>query len=191
MRFAAAVLAGGMVLGAPQVYNNSRTFADPQYRPVLERMVRGQRLEPGHPRRTAHLWNRWPLAELAVGGAAIVGLGLWNLGLPWCLTLAGYLLSTSAAVTGLEFENFHWAYVYSAFGEITLLVVAAMVLDGLGPSARWKPDAEALGLPAVLVTIAAVWRPYEALHNRYTARSARTPSRIGADPRVPRGTRSR
>ena len=29
LKFAAAVLAGGIVLGAPQVYGNARTFADP------------------------------------------------------------------------------------------------------------------------------------------------------------------
>lgn len=171
LKFAAAVLAGGMVLGAPQVYNNSRTFADPQYRPVLERMVRGQRLEPGNPRRTAHLWNRWPLAELAVGGAAIVGLGLWNLGLPWCLTLAGYLLSTSAAVTGLEFENFHWGYVYSAFGEVLILSVVATVLDGLGPS-RWKRGLWAL--PVTFALIALAWRAYEPRNHRYAVEANRT-----------------
>ena len=122
---------------APQVVQQ---FADLR-RPAVPARPRadgpGPAARAGQPEADAHLANRLVLAELAVGGAVIAGLGLWNLGLPWCLTLAGYLLSTSAAVTGLEFENFHWGYVYAAFGEILILSLVATVLDGLGPS-RWK-----------------------------------------------------
>lgn len=167
-KFVAAVVAGGMVLGAPQVYGNSRTFADPVYRPILDRMGRGHKLDPGDPQRTAHVKNVWPLSEMAVGGAAIVGLGLGNLALPWCLTLAGYLLNNSALVTGLEFENFHWAYVYSVFGEVLILGLAATVLDGLGPS-RWKRGLWALPLGLALVALA--WRVYEPLHHQYSVRA--------------------
>ena len=67
LRFGAVVLAGGIVLGAPQVYDNARTFAEPKYQPILQRMIRGQKLPPGDPQRTIHLKNTWTLAELAVG----------------------------------------------------------------------------------------------------------------------------
>lgn len=167
--FGVAVLVGGAALGASQVYGNARTFADPAYRPTLHRMQKGAVLPPGDPRRSEQLWNVWPLAELAVVGAAIVGLGLRNLGLPWFMILAGYLLNNHAIVTGLDFENNHWAYVYSPFGEIALLALGALVLDGLGPS-RWKSALWAL--PAVLVAIALAWRPYDALRHRFPVQSA-------------------
>jgi hypothetical protein len=165
LRFGAAVLAGGLVLGAPQVYGNARTFADPQYRPILDRMYRGRKLAPDDSIRTRYLMNGWPVGEIAAGGAAILGLGLGGLGLPWCMLVAGYLLSTSAVLTGLEFENYHWAYVFAPFGEILVLSAAALLLDGLGPR-RWKPALWAV--PAAFVAIALVSRPLEALYPRYT-----------------------
>jgi hypothetical protein len=159
VKFVAAVLAGGIVLGAPQVYANARTFADPGYRPVLHRMNRGYHFPPDDPRRMQQLRNYWPVAESVVGGAAIVGLGLWGFGLPWCMLLAGYLLSNHAIVTGLEFENDHWSYVFSPFGEILMLCAAASVLDGLTLRRKWVLWA----VPIVLVATALAWRPREAL----------------------------
>jgi hypothetical protein len=165
IRFGAAVVAGGMVLGAPQIYSNLRLSADPEYKPMLQRMQRGSQLEPGDPHRTLYLKNKWPIAELAVGGGIIAGLGLWNLGLVWWMVLAGYALSASAFVTGLEFENFHWAYVWAPMGEIMLLALAASILDRLRPG-RWQ---FALWVfPITLVLIALVWRPFEALHQRHS-----------------------
>jgi hypothetical protein len=165
VRFGAVVLAGGMVLGAPQVYSNARTFADPAYRPTLDRMQRGRHLEPGDPQRTIYVKNKWPWLELTVGAAVIVGFGFWNVGLVWWMLLAGFLLNASAAVTGLEFENFHWLYVWAPAGEIMLLALACLLLDRLQP-ARWKVALWAL--PAVLVLIALVWKPYEALYQRHS-----------------------
>jgi hypothetical protein len=161
VRFGAAVLAGGMVLGAPQVYSNARTFADPHYKPILRRMDRGKPLPPGDPQRAKYLKNAWALGRLAAGGALIVGLGFWRAGLLWWMTLAGYLLANSALVTGLEFENFHWSYVYNPLGEVMLLGLAALALDRWGPR-RWLPSLWAL--PVGLGLIALAWRPYEALH---------------------------
>ncbi len=125
-------------------------------------MIRGRKLAPDDPLRTIHLKNKWPVAEIAVAGAAIAGLGLWGAALPWCMLVSGYLLNNSAVVTGLEFENYHWAYVFAPFGEILLLILAALVLDGLGPR-RWVPALWAV--PAVVVTLALVARPYEAVHH--------------------------
>ena len=34
------------------------------------------------------------------------------------MLLAGYLLSNHAILTGLDFENYHWSYVFAPFGEI-------------------------------------------------------------------------
>jgi hypothetical protein len=79
------------------------------------------------------------------------------------MLLSGYLLSNSAMATGLEFENFHWNYVFSPFGEILVLSLAALVLDGLGPR-RWK--AALWAIPAVLVAFALVSRPLQAVNYR-------------------------
>jgi hypothetical protein len=165
VRFGAAVLAGGMVLGAPQVYSNARTFADPVYRPILDRMQRGKHLEPGDPHRTLYLKNKLPWIELTVGAAAIAILGAWNLSLVWWMLLSGFLLQASAAVTGLEFENFHWLYVWGPVGEILLLALACLALDRLKPG-RWKFALWAL--PVVLLLIALVWKPYEAIYQRHS-----------------------
>jgi hypothetical protein len=162
LKFVAAVLAGGIILGAPQVYANARTFADPGYRPILHRMHKGREIPPGDPKRTQQLINSWPLAEIIVGGAVIVGLGLWSLGLPWCMVLAGYLLSNNAILTGLDFENDHWSYVFTPFGEVLVLALASTVLDGL--RLRWK--AAFWAVPIVLAAITLAWRPLESLRHR-------------------------
>lgn len=162
-RFLALVLAGGLLIGLPQVYVNAQTFADPAYRPILERLSRGQHLAPDDPARTMYLRNAWALAKLALGAWAILVARLPGLGVLWWLTLAGFALANSALVTGLEFENYHWAYVYSPCGEILLLAALALWLDR-----KREVLGRALALlwivPAALVTIALVWRPFEALH---------------------------
>ncbi len=126
-------------------------------------MYRGRRLAPDDPRRTINTKNLWPPAEALAGGAAIVGFGLWGVGLPWWMLVSGYLLSNSAVVTGLEFENYHWAYVFSPFGEILVLSLAALIIDRLGPR-RWRPALWAV--PAAMVAVALIARPYETVHRR-------------------------
>src|SRR5262249_14590542 len=137
--FAAAVLVGGLAIGAPQILANARTSADPKYQPAMERMARGQHLPLGHPARLRYLKNTWALAKVAFGAAAVLALALGSgagkkdchyevqgegldapgesraaaarLATVWAALVAAYLLCNSAAVTGREFENFHWVYV--------------------------------------------------------------------------------
>lgn len=157
------VLLGGMALGLPQVYANARTYSNPEIRPILERMGRGRVLDRNDPVRTRYLLNSWAWGKLAVGALAILAFRLKGLGPVWWLTFFGFSLANSALVTGLEFENFHWVYVHAPMGEILILVIAARLLD------RWNPGRAIRNrllwvVPAVLLAVAANWRPYEALH---------------------------
>lgn len=132
------VLAGGLLLGAPQIVANSQTFSNPEYKPILERMSRGRPLPAEDPSRWGHLANYWLLAKLALATAAIVALGSWRLVPVWAVALAGFLLANSAIVTRLEFENYHWLYVSSPLLEVALLAALALAVDRWSrPGARW------------------------------------------------------
>lgn len=156
------VLAGGLILGAPQVYSNARTFAAPEYQPILQRLSRGRNIGADRESRFRNLKNLWLWLKLGIGAVGILWFRQRRLTLVWFLTAAGYLLACSAIFTKLEFENFHWSYVHAAFGEILVLGVAAL---WLAPRIRsWGPARYALWLiPAGLLLIAAAWRPYEAV----------------------------
>lgn len=155
------VLVGGMVLGAPQILGNARTFADPASKPILQRLNRGRILFPSDPARTRYLANYWVFAKLGLGALVIVGLRAWRLAVVWAFTASGYLLANSALVTGLEFENFHWSYVHAPFGEVLALGALAVVLDRLRWDGRWL-----WALPAAVVALGMFWRSYEATHCR-------------------------
>ena len=161
--FVLLILAGGLAIGSPQVLSNSRTFADPALKPILRRMSRGLVLPLGDPARSRYLNNSWVLAKLALGAAAIFFLGSQGRRLApiWTFTAAGYLLANSAIVTGLEFENAHWSYVHATFGEVLLLSVVSLLLDRRDWGRRMVLAIEAV--PAGLVILALIWRPYEAL----------------------------
>lgn len=152
------------MIGAPQVYSNSRTIADPQYKPILERIGRPCTLSPEDPARHLYVKNSWVWGKLIIGAAAILLFRVSGLSLLWCFTFAGYALANSALITSLEFENFHWAYVHASMGEILVLGAVVKVLD------RWKEMRLHKFLPAlwaipiVVLLVALVWRPYEALH---------------------------
>jgi hypothetical protein len=151
------------VIGLPQVYANARTFSDPQIRPILERMARGRVLDAHDPVRTRYLANSWAWGKIVLGGLAILAFRLRGLALVWWLTFFGFAMANSALLTGLEFENFHWVYVHAPMGEILILAVVARLLD------RWNPGRAIRNrllwvVPGVLLVVAAIWRPYEALH---------------------------
>lgn len=156
------VLAGGMILGAPQVYSNAKTFAAPQYQPILQRLSRGRNVAAEPEARFRYVKNLWLWLKLGIGAVGILFLRRRRLALIWFLTAAGYALAGSAIVTKLEFENFHWSYVHSAFGEILVLGVAVQLV---APRIRsWGVTRYALWLiPAGLLLTAAVWRPFEAI----------------------------
>ncbi len=164
-KFASAVLLGGLVLGGSQIYSNAKTFADPSYAPILERMCRGRHLSPGHPIRTEYVVNTWAWGKIAIGAVAILGFGLNGYGLLWWLTFTGYALANHAILTGLEFENYHWNIVQAATGEIMMLGIACSLLDryrnllGSWSQVFWV-------VPVILFAIALIWRPAEALSAR-------------------------
>lgn len=170
--FAGAVLVGGLALGAPQVITNSRAFADPEFKPILQRMSRGVKLPPGHPACYHNVRNAWLFAKLAFGAVVLMAFAasakaprgaVIGLAVLLAFTVAGYLLANNAVVTGLEFENFHWVYVYSPFSEVALLTGLAVLLARFQPLPR--PASLALGaVPVVLTLFALAWRPYEAFH---------------------------
>ena len=161
----ALILAGGVALGGGQVYQNTKTFGDQTSKPILERMSRGQKLPPASPARRMYLRNVWAWGKLAVGAVAAIWLRSRAIALLWCFTAAGFGLGNHAVVTGLEFENFHWNYVYSSFGEACLLASFAIAIDRFG---KTPLRVFVVGWIVVLTTtsIALGWRPYEAVHAR-------------------------
>jgi len=166
LAFGAAVLAGGLGLGAPQIDANRRAFADPAIKPILQRMSRGLKVPSGHPVRTRLLTNWWFYLKLSFGAAVILRLGTpgRRLAPVWAFTAAGFLMANSAIVTGLEFENFHWVYVHAPFGQILLLAGLALLIDRrTWPRPRLGAAALA-AVPILLTALALAWRPYEALH---------------------------
>lgn len=165
-----AVLGVGLALGAPQVLRNSKTFTDPAFQPILERLCKGQRLAPDHPVRGLYLKNSWAWGKIGVGAAGVLLFPIEGLGLLWCIVLAGFVLMNSALVTGLEFENFHWQAIHAPLGEIMLIVTVAWFL-----SRRKIPKKSALLwlLPGSMLLIAMAWRPYEALRAPEAVESSR------------------
>ncbi len=161
--FLLLVLMGGMVLGSPQVVTNARAFSDPTLKPILERTNRGRVLEPGDPLRTRYLWNVWAYAKLTFGAFVVFGFRFRRLFPIWAFTAAGFALTNSATLTGLEFENFHWVYVHAPFGEILLLSGSVFLIDN---SRFQNIGLKWLGIvPVFVVLLASIWRPYEALRN--------------------------
>jgi hypothetical protein len=171
-RFAAAVLVGGLVLGAPQVLGTTSTGTDPGLRSILERIAKGYHLPPGSPSRVLNVRNSWVWTKLGLGALGVLALGTRRVGLLWCATLCGYALANSALLTGLEFENFHWSYCYDATGELLALAVLGQWLDRAARGRPWVLRSVAL-VPAGVLALALVWRPVEALR-------APEPSRLAA-----------
>lgn len=159
----ALVLAGGMALGAPQILSNARTFSSPEFKPVLERSLRGRTLSPDEPKRMLYTRFRWHWTHAVLGAVVVYGLGMVVLEPIWWLAVAGYAMMNSALVTGLEFENFHWIYVASAFGEILVLGAMVLAVDRWWPSGRRGLGALAI-VPALVLVLGVGWRWYQALH---------------------------
>jgi hypothetical protein len=163
IKLLAGILAAGLVLGAPQIYTNARTFADPKYGPILDRCTRPTHLPPGDPARSLNLRNRWEWGAIVVGACIVGALGVQNFGLLWCLLVAGFALKNSAVLTGLEFENYHWGFVTASMAEILLLCALVRLAD---PGDRApRPLLKALWIvPLCFLALALVIRWHEALH---------------------------
>jgi hypothetical protein len=160
--FAALILAGGLVLGAPAVARTVAAGSDPSLKPILERISKGYRLQPSSPARLKYVRNFWIWSKLMIGAAGLLALGVRRTGLLWCATASGYALSNSAVLTGMEFENFHWVYAHASASEVLTLATIGQVLDR-----AWTLQPRRLAAlwlaPGTLVTVALLWRPYEAL----------------------------
>jgi hypothetical protein len=159
----ALIVAGGVAIGGGQVYQNGKTFGDEALKPMLERMSRGRELPPASPTRRMYLRNIWAWGKLAIGAAAAIWLRSRAIALLWCFTAAGFGLVNHAVVTGIEFENSNWSYVYSSFGEACLLASMAFAVD------RFEKIPRGLFVfgSVVALTTAAIsfaWRAHEALH---------------------------
>src|SRR5690606_36529996 len=101
--------------------------------------------------------------QIAVGAAAVYGLGFAALEPIWWFAAAGYAMVNSALVTGLEFENFHWAYVACPFGAVLVLGAAVLAIDHWWPRNRRGLAAVAI-VPAVDLAVGTGWRAYQALN---------------------------
>lgn len=172
----AAVLAGGLTLGSPQILSNWSTFSDPQSKAMLKRSSRGATLKPGHPYRAQHLKNRWAWLKISLGALALLLWRLPGISILWCLTLAGFLLANSALVTGLEFENSHWSYIHAPLGGILVLTIGVLMLDKTRAKKFWLNSAGILGIGLALMAIS--YRPYEALRAPEAVRNSRILSEL-------------
>jgi hypothetical protein len=78
--------------------------------------------------RFEHLVLPREILLLAVLGLAFVLMRRRDLVFVWALGLAGLLLENSQVVTQLQFENFHWRFVWGpAFSLLVLLAVATAI----------------------------------------------------------------
>lgn len=162
-KVAALVLVGGMALGTPQILSNARTFSSPEYKPILERSQRGRAIDAGEPKRWLYTRFPWHWAHAALGAVAVFALGMGLLEPIWWLAVAGYAMMNSALVTGLEFENFHWIYVASAFGEVLVLGGLVLAVDRWWPSGRRGLATLAI-VPVATLAMGFAWRWHHALH---------------------------
>ena len=130
---AAVAFAIGVLLGSPQILYNARIFADPALDPILERIGRGQVMPPGDPYVYVNLVNYWVWLKALAGIAVIWWFRSRGVAMFAAVGLAGYALANSAIVTRLEFENWHWMYVYGPFLAIPVYVgTVALMLRWLG-----------------------------------------------------------
>jgi hypothetical protein len=121
----AIILTAGLAIGAPQIYANAHTFADPRYLPILQRLARGQSLLPNDPIRFVLLRNYWVIGKLVLGAIAIAALRLWRLRVFWILAVIGYLLTNLAVFVKIYFENHHWVSVTNPITELMSLILLA------------------------------------------------------------------
>ena len=115
------VLVMGFAAGLPQVISNASTFGEFSMKPILDRVGRGQRIPSGDPILTINLVNRWVWGKIVL---AILLSCYWrNRGLVIFTSVgfAGYLLANSAILTGIEFENWHWLYVFNPYLAIVII----------------------------------------------------------------------
>ncbi len=140
---ASAAFAAGVLIGSPQILYNARIFADPALDPILERIGRGQVMPPGDPYVYVNLVNYWVWLKVLVSVAVIWRFRSRGVAMFAAVGLAGYALANSAIITRLEFENWHWMYVYGPFLAVPVYVgtVAAML--------RWL----GLRVSAAIVTV--------------------------------------
>ncbi len=128
-QFAALVLAGGLILGAPQILGTAAKGTDPALRLIFERISKGYTVPRGRLFQDLYLVNYTLGAKLLFGALGLTFLKVRGTGFLWTSTLVGYLLTNSALITGKEFENFHWSYCHTACSEIMVLVTAAQWID--------------------------------------------------------------
>lgn len=152
---AAFAFAAGVLLGSPQILYNARIFADPALDPILERIGRGQVMPPGDPYVYVNLVNYWVWLKAIASIAVIWWFRSRGVAMFAAVGLAGYALANSAIITRLEFENWHWMYVYGPFLAIPVYVgtVAFML--------RWLGLRVSVGIVAVMFVSAVALRSME------------------------------
>lgn len=165
---ALAALCIGALLGSPQIFYNARIFADPALDPILERIGRGQVMPPGNPYVYVNLVNYWVWLKLVITAVVLWFFPKRGIAMFAAVGLAGYALANSAILTRLEFENWHWMYVYGPFLAIPVYVGAvALMLRLLGPRLSAGLVAAAFVSAVVLRTVEVKLAPESMLVRRY------------------------
>lgn len=164
-KFCALVLMIGMAIGAPQLFVTLKTAEVPTANEALERTPRGIKLAADNPVRWQYAFNKPLVVSVAIGivAASLLGVpALWTLVAACAVATA---LQASAAVTGIEFENYKWGHVANTTGYLVLCLVAANIAG----RSRWLqfPFANGIAVTSlVLVTLAAVFIWRESLGTR-------------------------
>ena len=110
---ALSLLGIGFAAGLPQVISNASTFRESFMKPILDRVGRVQMIPSGDPILTINLVNRWVWGKLLLAFLLSYYYRSRGLLIFSSVGLAGYLLANSALLTGIEFENWHWLYVFA------------------------------------------------------------------------------
>jgi hypothetical protein len=120
----------GIAMGLPQILANADTFSSPEMKPILDRVGRGQVIPPGHPARWNNLFNRWAWIKIPI--ALTIAFRYRHRGLVLFTSIGAmaYLLSISAIITGLEFENWHYLYVINPYLAIPIYAGLVSFLIG-------------------------------------------------------------
>jgi hypothetical protein len=160
----AVILLVAGIVGSPQILYNLHEFSNASLNPILQRVCRGYHLAEGDPERTIYIKDFWALAKIAVGFIAVFLMRRTELTFIWLLCVSAFILENSGIITGLEFENFHWKYVVSPFGEIIVLSVLAIIIyrhlklgNKLIYSGLWS-------IPIFLLITSAAYKYREALY---------------------------
>ncbi|MCY2935861.1 MAG: hypothetical protein NT172_17045 [Planctomycetota bacterium] len=111
----------GVLIGLPDVIFKRQIQNQAGAQAILDRLCRGQIMPKGDSIRFIYLFNRFYFLEislLTVMSLVIRHRTLWTI---WLTSIFAFIMTNSAILTGLEFENWHWSYLSHPMLELGLI----------------------------------------------------------------------